>query len=133
MPYARLMALYPLVPAFVRRFLYGLLLKSPHLMKERTGTVILTAVGMFGQGSGWAITHPIHTLGIALGGIGQKPGVVEGRIEVREYLSLTLSFDHDIIDGGPAARFTQRLKALIESGYGLIEESSSPEPVSTVA
>jgi pyruvate/2-oxoglutarate dehydrogenase complex dihydrolipoamide acyltransferase (E2) component len=133
MPYARLLALYPLVPAFVRRFLYGLLLKSPHLMKQRIGTVILTAVGMFGQGSGWAITHPIHTLGIALGGIGHKSGVVEGRIEVREYLSLTLSFDHDIIDGAPAARFTQRLKELIESGYGLIEKSSSPEQASTAA
>ena len=133
MPYARLMALYPLVPAFIRRFLYRMLLKSPHLMKEQIGTAILTAVGMFGQGGGWAITQPIYTLGIALGGIGQKPGVVEGRIEVREYLSLTLSFDHDIIDGAPAARFTQRLKELLESGYGLIEESPSPEPASTTA
>ena len=133
LPYARLMALYPLVPAFVRRFLFGLLLKSPHLMKERIGTVILTAVGMFGQGSGWAITQPIYTLGIALGGIGQKPGVVEGRIEIREYLSLTVSFDHDIVDGAPAARFTQRLKELIESGYGLIEESSVPEPTGTTS
>ena len=133
LPYARLMALYPLVPAFVRRFLYGLLLKSPHLVKDRIGTVILTAVGMFGQGGGWAITHPIHTLGIALGGIGRKPGVIEGRIEVREYLSLTLSFDHDIIDGAPAARFTQRLKELLESGYGLDEESSASEPASAMA
>jgi pyruvate/2-oxoglutarate dehydrogenase complex dihydrolipoamide acyltransferase (E2) component len=133
LPYARLMALYPLVPAFVRRFLYGLLLKSPHLMKDRIGTVILTAVGMFGQGSGWAITHPIYTLGIALGGIGRKPEVIEGRIEVREYLSLTLSFDHDIIDGAPAARFTQRLKELLESGYGLVEESSASETTSAMA
>jgi len=133
LPYARLVALYPLVPAFVRRFLYGLLLKSPHVMKERIGTVILTAVGMFGQGSGWAITHPIYTLGIALGGIGRKPEVIEGRIEVREYLSLTLSFDHDIIDGAPAARFTQRLKELLESGYGLVEESSASETTSAMA
>jgi hypothetical protein len=34
----------------------------------------------------------------------------------------TPSFDHDIIDGAPAARFTQRLKELIESGYGLPEK-----------
>ena len=38
--------------------------------------------------------------------------------------SLTLSFDHDIVDAGPAARFAQRLKGLIESGYGLIEPPS---------
>jgi pyruvate/2-oxoglutarate dehydrogenase complex dihydrolipoamide acyltransferase (E2) component len=42
-----------------------------------------------------------------------------GRIAIREYLSMTISFDHDIIDGAPAARFTQRLKELIESGDGL--------------
>jgi pyruvate/2-oxoglutarate dehydrogenase complex dihydrolipoamide acyltransferase (E2) component len=52
-----------------------------------------------------------------LGGIAKKPSIVEERIEVREYLSVTISFDHDIIDGAPAARFTQRLKGLIENGY----------------
>ena len=31
----------------------------------------------------------------------------------------TISFDHEMMDGTPAARFTQRLKDLIESGYGL--------------
>ncbi len=44
---------------------------------------------------------------------------MDGQIAIREYLSLTISFDHDIIDGAPAARFTERLKELIESGYGL--------------
>jgi pyruvate/2-oxoglutarate dehydrogenase complex dihydrolipoamide acyltransferase (E2) component len=56
---------------------------------------------------------------ITVGGIGEKPGVVDGHIAIREYLSLTVSFDHDIIDGAPAARFTQQLIDLIESGYGL--------------
>ena len=35
----------------------------------------------------------------------------------------TASFDHDIIDGAPAARFSQRLKELIESGYGITEQA----------
>ena len=47
--------------------------------------------------------------------------VVEGRIEPREILNLTVMFDHNIIDGAPAARFTHRLVELIESGYGLDE------------
>jgi pyruvate/2-oxoglutarate dehydrogenase complex dihydrolipoamide acyltransferase (E2) component len=79
----------------------------------------MTAVGMFGKGSGWAISFGVHTLDIALGGIVEKPGVVDRRIEIREYLCVTISFDHDIVDGAPAARFTARLKELIESGYGL--------------
>ncbi|NTU81392.1 MAG: 2-oxo acid dehydrogenase subunit E2 [Chloroflexales bacterium] len=32
---------------------------------------------------------------------------------------MTVVFDHDVIDGAPAARFTRRLVELIESGYGL--------------
>jgi len=32
-----------------------------------------------------------------------------------------VTFDHDIVDGGPAARFTQRLAELIQSGAGLVD------------
>jgi pyruvate/2-oxoglutarate dehydrogenase complex dihydrolipoamide acyltransferase (E2) component len=51
--------------------------------------------------------------------------VTDGHVTVREYLSLTISFDHDIVDGAPAARFMRRLKELIESGYGL-DDSTVP-------
>ena len=54
-----------------------------------------------------------------MGGIAEKPGVLNNEIEIREYLSLTLSIDHDIVDGAPAARFSKRLKELIEQGDGL--------------
>jgi hypothetical protein len=40
---------------------------------------------------------------------------------------MTISFDHSIVDGAPAARFTQRLKDLIESGYGLDDSSVASE------
>jgi pyruvate/2-oxoglutarate dehydrogenase complex dihydrolipoamide acyltransferase (E2) component len=77
-------------------------------------------VGMFGQGSGWGVGFlPLHTLGLTVGGLTEKPGVVAGQIAIREYLDLTISFDHDIVDGAPAARFAQKLKGLIEGGYGL--------------
>jgi len=107
------------LPGFVRRLFLWALFKNPQLIKEYYGTVLVTSVGMFGTGSGWGIPVPNHSLQRTLGGIGEKPGVVDGRIEVRKYLSVTISFDHDIIDGAPIARFTQRLKTLIESGYGL--------------
>ncbi len=67
-----------------------------------------------------------HTLDLTLGGIAEKPGVVDGHIAIREYLCITLSFNHDLIDGAPAARFTGRLKELIESGYGLCLPSQNP-------
>ncbi len=49
--------------------------------------------------------------------------MVDGRVEPREILNLTVVFDHDVIDGAPAARFVHRLVELIESGYGLEEEA----------
>jgi pyruvate/2-oxoglutarate dehydrogenase complex dihydrolipoamide acyltransferase (E2) component len=62
----------------------------------------------------------MHTLlGMTVGGILQtKPVVLAdagGRIVPQEMLSLTLIFDHDIVDGAPAARFASRLVAEIES------------------
>jgi pyruvate/2-oxoglutarate dehydrogenase complex dihydrolipoamide acyltransferase (E2) component len=112
---------FVLLPGFIRRWVLGYVLKTPNLLKEMNGTVSLTAVGMFGSGSGWAIPATNHTLQVSLGGIAEKPAFVGDQIEKREFLDVTISLDHDIIDGAPAARFIQRLKELIESGYGLDE------------
>ena len=86
---------------------------------------------MFGKGAGWGIPLTGHALYITLGGIAEKPGVVDGPIALREYLSLTMSFDHSNVDGAPAARFTGRLKDPIESGYGL--DDSTVQSEQTVA
>jgi pyruvate/2-oxoglutarate dehydrogenase complex dihydrolipoamide acyltransferase (E2) component len=120
-----LMGWYARLPGFARGLPFRLLPLNPHWLKRVGGTASVTAVGMFGEGGGWGIPIPLYTLNLTLGGIATKPGVVgrqespPGRIEPREYLHVTLSFDHDIVDGAPAARFAARLRELIESGYGL--------------
>ena len=111
------------LPVFIKRPLMQMMFKDPHRAKETAGTVLLTAVGMFGEGGGWGIPLIMHTLGVTLGGIAEKPVVIDGQIKVRECLSLTVSFDHDIIDGAPAARFTQRFKDLIERGTILMTKT----------
>jgi pyruvate/2-oxoglutarate dehydrogenase complex dihydrolipoamide acyltransferase (E2) component len=116
------------LPTFLFKILLWMLGRNPQQMKKYVGTVALSSVGMFGNGAGWGIppaTPP--SLWITVGGIGEKPGVVDGQIAIRDYLSLTISFDHDIIDGAPAARFTQRLKELIESGYALDDSKEEKE------
>ena len=50
-----------------------------------------------------------------------EPGVHDDQVEVREYLNLTISFDHDIVDGAPAARFTRKLVELVEMATVLEE------------
>ena len=89
------------------------------------GTVTVTSVGMFGGGhSGWGLTPTPESLALVVGGTAWKPAIVEGRIEPREILNLTVMFNHDVIDGAPATRFTRRLVELIESGCGLGEDLS---------
>jgi pyruvate/2-oxoglutarate dehydrogenase complex dihydrolipoamide acyltransferase (E2) component len=103
--------------------------RRPRLWKTIAGTVKISAVGMFGNGAGWGIPPaPATTLIVTVGGIGEKHAVVDGHTAVREYLSLAISVDHDLVDGAPAARFTQRLKELIESGYGLDDSTVASEP-----
>jgi pyruvate/2-oxoglutarate dehydrogenase complex dihydrolipoamide acyltransferase (E2) component len=109
------------LPIFLFRFLYWM--RGPHVLKKYGGTVGTATVGMFEEDGGWVIPigHP-QSLMMTVGGIGAKPGVVDGSIAIRDYLTLTISFDHEITDGAPAAHFTRRLKELIEGGYGVIEQ-----------
>jgi pyruvate/2-oxoglutarate dehydrogenase complex dihydrolipoamide acyltransferase (E2) component len=95
---------------------------DPTIRVSTSGTVFVTSVGMFGKGqSGWGISTTPHSLGLVVGSIAWKPAVVEGRIESREILNLTVLFDHDVVDGAPATRFVRRLLELIERGEGLDE------------
>jgi pyruvate/2-oxoglutarate dehydrogenase complex dihydrolipoamide acyltransferase (E2) component len=99
--------------------------------KKRWGTVTLTAVGMVGNGAGWGIPPSSPSIcWITVGGIGQKRELVDGEIVTRDYLSLTVSFDHNMMDAAPGARFTERFKELIEAGYGLALDE---EPIEKLA
>jgi len=113
---------YKKMPWFIKKAIWRKVNKDPYFKKKFSGTCSLTAIGMFGEGTGYGLTPSGDTIGITLGGIGEKPAVIDGKIVIREFLSITVGFDHDIVDGAPATRFTMRLKELIESGFGLIPE-----------
>ncbi|HUH72362.1 MAG TPA: 2-oxo acid dehydrogenase subunit E2 [Mycobacterium sp.] len=99
-----------LIPA-----MYALMARSPRL-RQVTGTVAVTAVGMFGRGGGFAIAPlTLMPLQIVVGGMSARPRVIQGQIEVRDVLDLTVTIDHNIVDGAPAARFGAELRELIES------------------
>ena len=118
---AKLIDYFVLLPAFIRRFMLTMLFKNPHWVKEMSGTVTLSAFGMFADGAGWGIPVSNHTLQITLGGLAEKPVIVNGRVENREHLCVTITIDHDLVDGAPAARFARTLKTLIEKSDGLAE------------
>ena len=107
-------------PLFVKKIVIFFARKNALFRKKHIGTVGVTAIGMKGKFPGWAIPLSGATAStIVVGGINKKPGVVNNKIEIREYLHLTITVDHDIVDGGPLARFVDRLIELIENNYGL--------------
>ena len=107
------------LPRMIRGLVWRLMMVRPWWTKRFGGTIAVSAVGMFGTNLGWGIPLAPTPLMVTVGGIGKRPVLRDGEIENREHLSLTISVDHDIIDGAPAARFVQRLRELIESGHGL--------------
>ncbi|MDX2215633.1 MAG: 2-oxo acid dehydrogenase subunit E2 [Oculatellaceae cyanobacterium bins.114] len=113
--------LFTILPRFLRDWLFWQpVLHNPFLFKRMMGTVSVTALGIVGQsGMSWGIPIGIHPLIIAVGGIVKRPGIVHEQIVIREYVGLTVLFDHDVTDGAPVARFIRRLQELMSDCYGL--------------
>jgi len=109
-------------PFAVRRWLYWEpLLRSPRRVKTTMGTVMVTSVPVTSRsgGGGWGIPIAIHSLVVAIGAIGRRPGPAGDETEPREFVSLTVLFDHGVVDGVPVALFLKRLIQLMETAFEL--------------
>jgi len=107
------------LPGFIRRLILARMTKDPWLKKELFGTVGLSSIGMFTQGSGSAIPVTVHSSTFIVGGIMKKPWVVGNEIKIRDVITATISMDHDLVDGGPAARTVAELRNLARECHGL--------------
>ena len=73
------------------------------------GTFTISNLGSFGADAFTPIVNPPQCAILGVGRIVDKPVAVDGLVEVRPTLWLSLTFDHRIVDGAPAARFLQQL------------------------
>ena len=110
-------------PSFIQRFFMFLIRRNGIFRKKYTGTIGVTAIGMKGHFPGWVIPlGGTPAVLVVLTGIIKKPVVVKNEIKIRDMLHVTISVDHDIVDGGPLARFVETLIDLMQNSYGLIKE-----------
>jgi len=87
------------------------------------GTFTLTNFGAMGGIYGFPIIHHPEVAILGLGKIMEKPLVVDGKIEIRKVLPLSLSFDHRVVDGAEAVRFMNTVIEFLEDpGMILLEE-----------
>lgn len=103
------------IPKFLLKLFIRIAEKNINLAKKY-GKVCVTAVGMFSNETVWFVPHGSATILLTVGSINQKIIKIENEFVEREHLCLTVSFDHDIIDGAPAARFMNDLIKIIKSG-----------------
>jgi pyruvate dehydrogenase E2 component (dihydrolipoamide acetyltransferase) len=83
------------------------------------GTFTITNLGMYEIDAFTPIINPPESAILGVGQIVPRPVAVERQVVVRDVVALSLSFDHRLIDGAPAARFLQRVKQLIERPFAL--------------
>jgi pyruvate dehydrogenase E2 component (dihydrolipoamide acetyltransferase) len=77
-------------------------------------TFTITNLGMHEIDAFTPIINLPETAILGVGRIKARPAVVEGELCVRQTMWLSLTFDHRLVDGGPAARFLQYIRNLIE-------------------
>jgi pyruvate/2-oxoglutarate dehydrogenase complex dihydrolipoamide acyltransferase (E2) component len=100
------------LPQFIRLIIWKFILISPFTKKKNMGTVIVSNMGRI-------IPKSIHNLCFGIGTIMKKPWINNNAIAIREIMHLTILFDHDAVDGSPAARFTDALVRNIENAAEL--------------
>jgi pyruvate dehydrogenase E2 component (dihydrolipoamide acetyltransferase) len=90
----------------------------PDEMRDSTFTV--TNLGMFDVDAFTPILNPPEAAILGVGRLHRKPVAVGDRVEVRPTMVLSLTFDHRVVDGAPAAQFLQRVKHVLEHPYLLL-------------
>jgi pyruvate/2-oxoglutarate dehydrogenase complex dihydrolipoamide acyltransferase (E2) component len=122
------------LPGPLRRAAIRVAATRPAVSATFGPAVGVTSIGMFSHAWGWAIPLAPLTVIVTVGGVVERPTVRDGLVVARPMLPLTLSFDHAVVDGGPAARFVDTLRDLIESAAVLDDQAadqSAPGAVQT--
>lgn len=122
------------MPSALRRLRARVAGRFPSAVARFGPPIGISSLGMFGHGGGWGIPLSPMTAMVTVGGIATRPVFEAGVLVERELLPLTLSFDHAVVDGAPAARFAETLRHLFETAAVLDESEGdggqvSPPPV----
>jgi pyruvate dehydrogenase E2 component (dihydrolipoamide acetyltransferase) len=84
------------------------------------GTFTITNLGAFGVEDFTPIINPPEAAILGVGVIAKRPAVDGDTVVAREQMTLSLTFDHRINDGAPAAAFLRRVKEILEAPYVLL-------------
>jgi pyruvate dehydrogenase E2 component (dihydrolipoamide acetyltransferase) len=86
------------------------------------GTFTITNLGLYDVDAFTPVINLPEAAILGVGRIVRKPAEYKGEIALRHMLTLSLVFDHRLVDGAPAAKFLQYIKQLIEEPYLMLAE-----------
>ena len=90
----------------------------PEEMQGSTFTV--TNLGMYDVDGFTPVLNSPDAAILGVGRLHRRPAAIGDRIEIRSMMVLSLTFDHRVVDGAPAAQFLQRVKDVLEHPYLLL-------------
>ena len=103
------------MPWFLRRLILWIGVQNPAIRLKCLGATFgLSSLGKFGLTA--MIPPCVTTSTFGVGTVEQRPVVRDGKVEIRKMMTLTLNFDHRMLDGAPAARFLADIQKLMEGG-----------------
>lgn len=107
------------LPTPLRKMVWFIVRRDPHLFKQLAGTVAVTSMGM--HASGPAVLIPISpmTLTLSIGATSKKLVLDNDAPVERDFIQMNLGADHDITDGAPLMRFADRFKQKLRDGCAL--------------
>ncbi len=85
------------------------------------GTITITNLGSFGMDTGTPILNPGEVAIVALGTIKQKPWVIDGEVRPAYVTTVGAAFDHRVVDGDVASRFTADVASVLEEPALLLD------------
>jgi 2-oxoisovalerate dehydrogenase E2 component (dihydrolipoyl transacylase) len=89
--------------------------------EELTGpTITISSLGPMGGVVSTPVINPPQVATIAVNKVREMPMIVDGELEARKLMNLSLSCDHRVVDGWDAANFMQTMKSLIENPIRLL-------------
>ena len=107
------------LPKCIVLWIFRFILRSHRLVKKYSGTAFVTSVSMFSNVPGFVIPYAggPKAVSFAVGSVVKKPVAKRDEVHIREIVNLTAVFNHDLVDGAPAARFINTLRRYIERDY----------------
>lgn len=102
-------------PRWISKLALSLCILIPDVrLKLIPATFGMSSVGRWGCKTG--IAPCLATVTFGVGEVQDRPVAVDGHVEIRPVVSITLNFDHRIIDGAPACRFMKDVTDLLQGG-----------------